>query len=219
MALASVWVERHDVRERTDQLPEAPGSTVPFASTSLRRPNGRSSGRNRHVPCGAKEPAIAPKNLTADTDSRRGRYSDNGRWWWDDARQQWFRTTAPTETIQIELEDRGHTSMARSTMTTLMLGGVQSYGFVARRRGETDAYMTSPTFPMLPLEIAPGTPIPEAGWSEEVHDALNTLKDALAARGWRYVDTGKDWWSAIYSRPSIDWDTPPAAYEKERAAV
>jgi len=164
---------------------------------------------------------MTPKSLTADADIRRGRYSDDGRWWWDDARQQWFRTTAPTETLQIELENRGHTSMVRSIMTTLTgQSGVQSYGFVARRRGDdTDAYMTSPTFPMLPLQIAPGRPIPEAGWSEEVHDAFNALKDALAARGWRYVDTGEYWWSAVYSRPSIDWDTPPRAYEAERADV
>lgn len=161
---------------------------------------------------------MARRNAIADADIRQGHYSEDGRWWWDDERQEWFRTTAPTETLQIELEDHGHNSVARSIVTTLTgQSGVQSYWFVARRRGDaTDAYITSPTFPMLPLQIAPGRPIPEAGWPDEVHDAFNALKDALAARGWRAVDTGKQWWSTIYSRPSIDWGTPPAAYEEAR---
>lgn len=161
---------------------------------------------------------MARKNVMADTDIRQGRYSEDGQWWWDDERQQWFRTMAPTETLRIELKDDGHTSVARSIATTLTgQYGVQSYCFVARRQGDAaDAYMTSPTFPMLPLQIAPGRPIPEAGWPDEVHDALTALKDGLAARGWRSGDSGDQWWSTTYSRPSIDWDTPPAAHEEAR---
>ena len=34
-----------------------------------------------------------------------GRYSDDGHWWWDDSRQQWFPTVPDMDVLEIDMED------------------------------------------------------------------------------------------------------------------
>jgi hypothetical protein len=36
-----------------------------------------------------------------------GHYAEDGRWWWDDGQQRWFRVTDQEDVLEIEAEDVG----------------------------------------------------------------------------------------------------------------
>lgn len=160
---------------------------------------------------------------TDQAELRHGRYTADGRFWFDDARGGWFRVGAPVERLEVGVEDGGHDSLIGSVVTTLTGHfGAQVYRFVARR-SSTDTgkstYLTSEGFPILPLALGPGAPIPDAGgWPDEARHAFDQLGVELVARGWRRVGTGERWWSAVYERPTIDWDAPVRVEGPDAAA-
>ena len=64
-----------------------------------------------------------------------GRYSDDGRWWWDDSRQQWFGPIHNMDVLEVEVEDVGGTSLVSSLLTTLgTQHGVAYHQFVGQAR-------------------------------------------------------------------------------------
>lgn len=146
----------------------------------------------------------------------RGHYNDDGSQWWDDTQQRWFRTTDDTDVLEIEVEDAGHTSMLRSIATT-MTGqhGAQSYRFVGRARSGDPRWgeftVTSDTFPVLPLQLPIERIGPDDAYVDEMRARLDELDRTLVDQGWRPTGQGERWWSKIYTRPCLDWDTPPDA--------
>ena len=64
-----------------------------------------------------------------------GHYAENGRWWWDDGQDRWFRVTDQEDVLEVEAEDVGGTSLAASLVTTLSSQyGNGYFRFVARAR-------------------------------------------------------------------------------------
>jgi hypothetical protein len=43
----------------------------------------------------------------------------DGRWWWDDGQDRWFRVTDQEDVPEVEAEDVGGTSLVASLVTTL----------------------------------------------------------------------------------------------------
>ena len=54
----------------------------------------------------------------------------------------------------------------------------------------------------------------QGAWLETQRERFQELHHQLLAEGWRPAGHGAHWWSAIYRRPAIDWDTTPDAYER-----
>lgn len=150
---------------------------------------------------------------------RRGHYSGDGAWWWDEDHGRWFRTTLPVDTLSVELEDHGQSTTMRSIMTTLTgQYGTQAYRFVGRARSEDPRWLrytvTSDTFPLLPLQVGDLDHLgPRDAFAEEVMGAFRRFEDALGEQGWRLEETGEHWWSRTYTRPAVDWDTPAGEYD------
>lgn len=159
----------------------------------------------------------------------RGHYNDDGSQWWDDTQQRWFRTTDDEDVLEIDVEDAGHTSMLRSIATT-MTGqhGTQSYRFVGRARSGDPRWgaftVTSGTFPVLPLQLPIDSIGPDDAYGDEMRARLDELDRTLVDQGWRPTGQGERWWSKIYTRSCLDWDTlyqtpdRPAPNEQERRA-
>jgi hypothetical protein len=53
----------------------------------------------------------------------------------------------------------------------------------------------------------------QGAWLETQRERLDELHRQLVAEGWRLAGRGPHWWSAIYKRPDIDWETPADADE------
>ena len=81
-----------------------------------------------------------------------GHHAEDGRSWWDDDQQRWFRVTDQEEVREIEAEDMGGTSLAASVLTTLSSQyGNGYFRFVARVRSADPRWptyaMAGATFP------------------------------------------------------------------------
>ncbi len=145
---------------------------------------------------------------------RRGHYDETGTRWWDDARCRWFATTDDTDELEIELEDVGHTSMLASIVTTLTGQlGTQVYRFVGRARSGDprwpDFIVPSGTFPVQPGQPPLDRLSRDDPWGDQILGQFEQLELTLAEHGWRPAGHGPHWWSKRYTRPTLDWDTPP----------
>jgi hypothetical protein len=47
-----------------------------------------------------------------------GHSSKDGRWWWDDGQDRWFRVTGQEDVLEVEAEDVGGISLVASLVTT-----------------------------------------------------------------------------------------------------
>jgi hypothetical protein len=148
-----------------------------------------------------------------------GRYSEDGRWWWDDSRRQWFRTIPEVDVLEVEVEDVGGTSLVASLLTTLgTQHGVAYHRFVGRARSADARWPTysvvGGTFPVLraPLDDLPA----QGAWVDAIQEQLGELRRRLTKEGWRPAGIGTHWWSYRYTRPGIDLDTPPDADSGEQ---
>jgi hypothetical protein len=148
-----------------------------------------------------------------------GHYSDDGKWWWDDAHQRWFMTTAEKDLLEIEVEDYGGTSWVRRIFTTLFTQyGTLYYRFVARPRGAEAQglpdMVASDAFPVLPLGLPLDDVQRQGAGASDIKDRFHELQERLVAEGWLPAGPGVHWWSEVYWRPRIDWDTPEDAYRR-----
>jgi hypothetical protein len=77
--------------------------------------------------------------------------------------------------------------------------------------------MAGATFPATrpSLEDVPA----QGAWLETQRERFQELHRQLLAEGWRPVGRGANWWSAIYRRPDLDWDTPPDAYQQPQRSA
>jgi hypothetical protein len=145
-----------------------------------------------------------------------GRYDADGRWWWDAHHQRrWFRTTPDVDVLEIEAEDVGGTSLISSLLTTLgTQHGVAYQRFVGRAHSDDPRWPTylvvGGTFPTMraPLDDLQA----QGAWSTTIQEQLAELRQRLAEEGWRPAGQGAHWWSYRYTRPGLDWDTPPDAH-------
>lgn len=161
---------------------------------------------------------MSPHSTATATGPPRGpgHYNEDGSQWWDESQQRWFRTTDDEDALEIEMEDAGHTSMLRSIATTLTgQHGTQSYRFVGRARSGDPRWgeftVTSGTFPVLPMQLPVERIGPDEAYGDEMRARLGELERTLVDQGWRLAGQGEHWWSKIYGRPALDWDTPPDA--------
>jgi hypothetical protein len=137
----------------------------------------------------------------------RGHYSEDGRWWWDEAHRRWFPLTDEQDTLEIELEDAGGTSMVASLLATLgSQFGNAYYRFVGRAHSADARWPTyavvGRTFPATRAFLADLPPRDE--WAEGMTQALSELREELIAQGWQPVGQGPHPWSFIYARSGID---------------
>jgi hypothetical protein len=68
----------------------------------------------------------------------------------------------------------------------------------------------------MPWPVEPSRPSLEdaaaqGAWLETQRERFEELHQQLLAKGWRPAGRGAHWWSSIYRRPDLDWDTPPDA--------
>jgi hypothetical protein len=151
-----------------------------------------------------------------------GHYAEDGRWWWDDDQGRWFRTTGQEDVLEIEAEDVGDTSLAASLVTTLSSQyGNAYFRFVARARSADPRW---PTYAMAGATFPATRPslddvAAQGAWLETQRERFEELHRQLVQEGWRPAGHGAHWWSVSYTRPDVDWDTPPDAYDhKHRSA-
>ena len=143
-----------------------------------------------------------------------GRYAEDGRWWWDNDQGRWFRTTDQEERLEIEAEDMGGTSLAASLLTTVSSQHGNAYfRFVARARSADPRW---PTYAMAGATFPATRPSlqdvgAQGAWLQDQRERFDELDQQLLAEGWRPAGHGAHWWSAIYKRPALDWDTPANA--------
>jgi hypothetical protein len=161
------------------------------------------------------------KDRTKGPPRGSGRYSDDGRWWWDDSRQQWFRTVSDVDVLETGVEDVGGTSLISSLLTTLgTQHGVAYYRFVGQAHSGDARWPTyrvvGGTFPVMNTSLDDLQA--HGAWVTTIQEQLGELRQRLAAEGWRPAGTGAHWWSDRYTRPGLDWDTPPDAYGSEQRA-
>jgi len=138
---------------------------------------------------------------------RRGHYSEDGRSWWDEGSGRWFPLTDDQDTLEIELEDVGGTSMVVSLLTTLgSQFGNAYYRFVGRAHSPDPRWPTyalpGRTFP-APRAFLANLP-PQEEWAEGMTQELDELREELLAQGWQPVGLGAHPWSFIYVRPGLD---------------
>ena len=151
-----------------------------------------------------------------------GHYAEDGRWWWDDGQARWFRTTGQEDVLEIEAEDVGGLSLAASLLTTLSSQyGNGYFRFVARARS---ADLRWPTYAMAGATFPATRPSLEdvgaqGAWLDTQRERLDELHQQLVAEGWRPAGHGAHWWSAVYKRPDLDWDTPPDAHDAEQRSA
>jgi hypothetical protein len=151
-----------------------------------------------------------------------GRYSEDGRWWWDEDRRRWFRVLDQEDVLEVEAQDMGGTSLAASVLTTLSSQyGNGYFRFVAR------AHSADPRWPTYAMAGAtfPGTrpSLEDVGaqgaWLDDQRKRFGELHQQLLAEGWRPAGHGAHWWSASYRRPDLDWATPPDAHDAEQRSA
>ena len=129
-----------------------------------------------------------------------GHYSQDGRWWWDDGQQRWFRVTDQEEVLEIEAEDMGGTSLAASLLTTLSSQyGNGYFRFVTRAHS---ADLRWPTYAMAGATF-PGTrpSLEDVGaqgaWLQDQRERFQGAAPAAAGRGlaaggpWRPLVVGQ----------------------------
>ena len=150
----------------------------------------------------------------------QGQYSEDGRFWWDEAFSRWFLVTDALDTLQIELEDAGGTSMVASLLATLgSQCGNAYHRFVGRAHSAEPRWPTyaivGRTFPS-PRAFLADLP-PQDAWAEGMTQALNELREELLAQGWRPVGQGAHPCSFTYVRPGLDliWSTAEPARDAE----
>ena len=151
-----------------------------------------------------------------------GHYSDDGCWWWDDDQRRWFRITDQQDVLEIEAEDVGGISLAASLLTTLSSQyGNGYFRFVGRARSAEPRW---PTYARAGASFPATRPTlddiaAQGAWLETQRERFDELHRQLLREGWRPAGHGAHWWSAIYKRPTIDWDTEPDAYERMRRSA
>ena len=151
-----------------------------------------------------------------------GHYSEDGHWWWDDTHRRWFRILDQEDVLEIEAEDVGGISLAASLLTTLSSQyGNGYFRFVARARSADPRWptyaMAGATFPVTRPSLEDMAA--QGAWLEPQRERLRELRQQLLEEGWRPAGRGAHWWSAIYRRPDLDWETPADAYQRERRSA
>ncbi len=142
-----------------------------------------------------------------------GHYSKDGRWWWDDGRRRWFRTTGQEDVLEIEAEDVRGLSPLWSAYQTLAGGWFTLYYRFGGRAQSADprwpAYsVVGATFPVIrgePLDHLQN----QGAWVDTITARFDELHQRLVREGWRPSRHGAHWWSVVYRRPTLDWDTVP----------
>lgn len=59
----------------------------------------------------------------------------------------------------------------------------------------------------------------QGAWLDDQRERFQELHRQLVAEGWRPAGHGAHWWSAVYKRPDLDWDTPPDAHDAEQRSA
>jgi hypothetical protein len=164
---------------------------------------------NNEATIGARSPGAVATVPTQST----GHYSTDGTSWWDDQRQRWYRTTSDSDSLEITVEEIGQRSWFRALFSTLSGSyGSALFWFVGEtpgndRRGPRYR-IVGDSFPVMRMqpfdELAAGGP-----FADEARNALSALHQRLTSEGWRLTGRGKHWYSHQYTRPRLDWASPP----------
>jgi hypothetical protein len=146
----------------------------------------------------------------------------DGRWWWDDGQDRWFRVTDKEDVLEVETEDVGGISLAASVLTTLSSQyGNGYFRFVARARSADPRWpsyaMAGATFPATRPSLEDVAA--QGAWLATQRVRFQELLEQLLAEGWRPGERGAPWWSAIYRRPDLDWETPADAYQQTQRSA
>jgi hypothetical protein len=118
-----------------------------------------------------------------------GHYSEDGRWWWEDGQERWFRVTDQEDVLKVEAEDAGGISLVASLLTTLSSQyGNAYFRFVARARSTDPRW---PTYAMAGATFRPPGPRwrmspPRApGWRPSANASRNCISSCSSRAGGR----------------------------------
>ena len=144
---------------------------------------------------------------TQDGPARRRGHDDPATRWWDGATQRSYPTTSDRDTLEIHVEDHGHTSILRSIVTTLTgQFGTQRCRFVARVHSAdprvAPSEIASGTFPVLPAQLPLDDIDLDSAFAGHMLEQLSELERVLVEQGWRPAGVGDHWWSKRYTRPA-----------------
>jgi hypothetical protein len=152
-----------------------------------------------------------------------GHYSANGDLWWDDPQRRWFCTSAGEDRLEIEVEEIGERSLLRSLATTLSGSyGSAYFWFVGKATSVEPRWssyrMVGDSFPVMRAqpfdELGAGGP-----FADDARLALIKFRRCLVDQGWKAeVGRGQHWYSYLYVRPTIDWESRPDAKSGESLA-
>jgi hypothetical protein len=116
---------------------------------------------------------------------------------------------------------RRHLASGQSVVTLSSQYGNGYFRFVAR------AHSGDPRWPTYAMAGAtfPGTrPSPadvgaQGAWLDDQRQRFDELHRQLLAEGWRPAGHGAHWWSVLYRRPDLDWETPADAYQQTQRSA
>jgi hypothetical protein len=145
-----------------------------------------------------------------------GRYSADGRQWFDEAGQRWLPVVEGQDTLCIQLEDV-HASSLREVVAARLPGhAARASRFVGHATSVDPRW---PTYEIASASFArcrPNSDVSEHRevWPVEMTQALGELCRQLEAAGWSRVGCGGHPWAWRFTRPRVGWpsgDTRAAA--------
>lgn len=178
--------------------------------------------RDRHLTRLSHGEVMAMRKRDARPPRGPGHYSEDGGWWWDDDQHRWFHTSGQEDVLEIEAEDVSGLSPLRSMLQTLTGGWFTLYSrFAGRARSADPRWPTylieGATFPVIrgePLDHLQA----QGAWVDTIEKQFREMHQQLVREGRRPTGHGRHWWSHVYRRPTLDWDTSPDGSPTPRAA-
>jgi hypothetical protein len=146
---------------------------------------------------------------TAGPPQGPGRYSPDGRRWFDEAGHCWLPVCdGRQDTLVVELEDVNAASWWASALATLGSQFGNAYSRFVAHATSTDPRwpeyrITSQAFPRV--RGLPDSMTPEEAWAPGMTGALRELRERLEREGWQLESRGDVPWALRYVRPRVDW--------------
>ena len=136
-----------------------------------------------------------------------GRYSEDGRRWYDVAGQRWLPVIDGQDTLVIELEDVGAPSWAPDVLVPVLSHANPHSWFVGHATSVDPRWptyrITSTPFPRVHAVF--DDVLSREAWPPGMVEALDELRRRLESEGWLPAGHGGRDWTYRYVRPWVAW--------------